>query len=275
MIRFNNKEEIIMSNEIRRDYGQAEQPRNPMGVHQPVVFCIDTSGSMKDKAEDGRTKSQIVEEMINGIANMSLSDYDKQNVDICVLVFDDEVRTLVDWRPLASFDGGIELDVAGTTSLGSAVIKAIEKTRERRAVYAQTGMQCKRAQIFVYTDGVSTESLDDAYALSQEYLNRGEPKPSAKMYITLIPPAADASELKPFGDKVTILRANDCVNGLPAAFKFMEASVVASSVSALGDTTKVEIPEDLDVVNRHGADGTSKDENGKKYVEDTAGDFVW
>jgi len=258
-----------MSNEIRRDYGQAEQPRNPMGVHQPVVFCIDTSGSMKDKAEDGRTKSQIVEEMINGIANMSLSDYDKQNVDICVLVFDDEVRTLVDWRPLASFDGGIELDVAGTTSLGSAVIKAIEKTRERRAVYAQTGMQCKRAQIFVYTDGVSTESLDDAYALSQEYLNRD--KPSAKMYITLIPPAADASELKPFGDKVTILRAN----GLPAAFKFMEASVVASSVSALGDTTKIEIPEDLEPCNRHGADGTFKNEDGKKYVEDTAGDFVW
>ena len=56
-IRLNYKEELIMSNEIRRDYGQAEQPRNPMGVHQPVVFCIDTSGSMKDKAEDGRTKS--------------------------------------------------------------------------------------------------------------------------------------------------------------------------------------------------------------------------
>lgn len=262
-----------MSNEIRRDYGQAEQPRNPMGVHQPVVFCIDTSGSMNDKAEDGRSKAQIVADMVNGLADMSLSDYDKQNVDICVLVFDDEVRTLVDWRPLASFDGGVELDVAGTTALGSAVLTAIEKTRERRAVYAQTGIQCKRAQIFVYTDGVSTESLDAAYARSQEYLNRD--KPSAKMYITLIPPAVDATELKPFGDKVTILRANDCVNGLPAAFKFMEASVVASSVSALGGTTKVEIPDDLDVVNRRGTDGTSKDADGKKYVEDTADDFEW
>lgn len=73
---------------------------------------------MKDPAEDGRSKSKIIEEMINGIANMSLSDYDKQNVDICVLVFDDEVRALVDWRSLALFDGGIEFDVAGTTALG-------------------------------------------------------------------------------------------------------------------------------------------------------------
>lgn len=35
---YNAKEEVIMSNEIRRDYGQAEQPRNPMGVHQPLYF---------------------------------------------------------------------------------------------------------------------------------------------------------------------------------------------------------------------------------------------
>lgn len=263
-----------MSNEVRRDYSQAERPRNPIGIHQPVVFCIDTSASMNDSAEDGRSKSQIVEEMINGLANMPLSAYDKQNVDICVLVFDDEVRTLIDWRSLASFDGGIELDVAGTTALGSAVLTAIEKTRERRAVYAQTGITCKRAQIFVYTDGVSTESLDAAYARSQEYLNRD--KPSAKMYITLIPPAADASELKPFGDKVTILKAKDCINGLPAAFKFMEASVIASSVSALGDTTKTEIDSNtLDVVNRHGADGTFMDTDGKKYTEDITNDWDW
>ena len=40
-------------------------------------------------------------------------------------------------------------------------------------------------------------------------------------------------------------------------------------------TTKIEIPEDLEPCNRHGADGTFKNEDGKKYVEDTAGDFVW
>ena len=37
----------------------------------------------------------------------------------------------------------------------------------------------------------------------------------------------------------------------------------------------LEIPEDLEPCNRHGADGTFKNEDGKKYVEDTAGDFVW
>jgi hypothetical protein len=55
----------------------------------------------------------------------------------------------------------------------------------------------------------------------------------------------------------------------------MEASIVASSVSALGGTTKTEVPEVLDIVNRGGADGASKGEDGKIHVEDTVGDFVW
>ena len=105
-----------MSSEITRDYGQAEMPRNPMAVHQPVVLCIDTSGSMKDLTGDGRSKAQIVEEMINDIANISLSEFDKLNVDICILTFDDEVRTLGDLRSLAGFEGGIQLDTAGTTA---------------------------------------------------------------------------------------------------------------------------------------------------------------
>ena len=150
---------------------------------------------------------------------------------------------------------------------------AIEKTRERRAAYYKKGIICKRAQIFVYTDGYSTEPLDAAYARTQEYLNRD--KPSAKMYITLIPPAVDATELKQFGDKVTILRANDCVNGLPAAFKFMAASIVDASVSFLGNTTRTGIPDELDVVNRHEKDGTFKDVNGKKYVENTVEESDW
>lgn len=260
-------------NETPRNYQQPEMPRNAGAVHQPVVICIDTSGSMKDVAEDGRMKYEIVEEMINGLANMELSDYDKENTEICILVFDDDVRTLVDWRSLASFEGGVKLDIAGCTSLGSAVITAIDKTRERRKVYYTQGIDCKRAQIFVYTDGVSTESLETAHARVKQYLDR--PNPAAKMYMTLIPPAADPSELKDFGEKVTILRANDCVNGLPAAFKFMQASVVAASQSVVGAQTETIIPDDLDVVNKGGTDGTIKNENGEKVVQDTNDPFTW
>ena len=261
------------TNEVARNYQQPEMPRNAGAVHQPVVICIDTSGSMRDLAEDGRKKYEIVEEMINGLANMDLNDYDKENTEICILVFDDDVRTLVDWRSLASFEGGIKLDVAGCTSLGTAVITAIDKTRERRKVYYTQGIDSKRAQIFVYTDGVSTESLEAAYARAQEYLNRS--KPSAKMYVTLIPPAADPAELLGFGEAVTILKADDCVNGLPAAFKFMQASVVAASQSVVGSKTETVVPDGVKPLYRDGLDGTTKNESGQKVVIDKVNSVDW
>ncbi|MDE6424837.1 MAG: hypothetical protein K2K89_01675 [Ruminococcus sp.] len=120
--------------------------------------------------------------MINGLADMGLSEYEKDNTEICIIVFDDDVHTLVDWCSLSSIDGGIKLDdIAGCTSLGNAVITAIDKTRERRKFYYTQGIDSKRAQIFVYTDGVSTESLDTAHRRVSEYLDR--PHPAAKIYI--------------------------------------------------------------------------------------------
>ncbi len=190
----------MTNNEIQKNYQQPERPRNAAAVHQPVVICIDTSGSMKDTAEDGRMKYEIVEEMINGLVNMQLDDYDKDNTDICILVFDDDVRTLVDWHPISEFEGGISLDIAGCTSLGSAVITAIDKTRERRKEYYAQGIDSKRAQIFVYTDGYSTESLETAHKRVSQYLDR--PSPAAKMYMILMPPAKDPSELMGFSQSV-------------------------------------------------------------------------
>lgn len=251
--------------ETPREYQTPEVPRNPSGVHQPVVICIDTSGSMKDKEDGSKEKFKIVEDMINDLTNMKLSEYDKENVEICVLVFDDDVRTLVDWRSLNDFEGGIVLDdIAGTTSLGSAILESIEKTRERREVYAKTGIRSKRAQIFIYTDGVSTEDMTDAYNRSQEYLNRE--KPSAKMYITLIPPAADPSQLIDLGTAVTIMVAKECEHGLPAAFEFMQGSIVSASVSAYGETTSTTVPDSIALVGREGGD-EKKNSDGTRTVE--------
>ena len=52
--------------ETPREYQTPEVPRNPSGVHQPVVICIDTSGSMKDKEDGSKEKFKIVEDMIKG-----------------------------------------------------------------------------------------------------------------------------------------------------------------------------------------------------------------
>ena len=43
-------------------------------THQPVVICIDTSGSMNEKAEDGRAKIEIVEQLVNSLSKIDLSE---------------------------------------------------------------------------------------------------------------------------------------------------------------------------------------------------------
>lgn len=233
-----------------------EQPRyqtKETGMtHQPVVICIDTSGSMNEKAEDGRTKARIVEQMINSLTEIDLSESEKAAVDICILVFDDECRVLQDWIPLSDFRGGIELDVAGCTALGSAIIDAIDATRARRKAYEATGIAARRAQIFLYTDGVSTEDMSKAIKRSQEYLNRD--KPSAKLHTILIPPASDPSELKALGEKVVILRAMDCVNGIPKTFKFLMDSVVGWSSSSPGDDVTTKLEPGIGIIKQGGAE---------------------
>ena len=180
--------------------------------------------------------------------------------------------SLMMMRSLSDFEGGVVLDdIAGTTSLGSAILESIEKTRERRKVYAEAGIRSKRAQIFIYTDGVSTEDMTDAYNRSQEYLNRE--KPSAKMYITLIPPAADPSQLIDLGTAVTIMVAKECEHGLPAAFEFMQGSIVSASVSAYGETTSTTVPDSIALVGRKGGD-EKKNSDGTRTVE-VATDGVW
>lgn len=228
------------------EYQYPERPRETQLVHQPVVICVDTSGSMEELSEDGKSsKIQIVEDMLNGLATFNIKE-----VDICVLAFDDEVRTIVDWRSLADFHGGLKLDTGGCTCLGSAVLESIRKTRERRRTYREDNIESKRAQIFLYTDGASTEDLSAAYQRSQEYLNRE--KPSVKMYGILIPPAVNPRDLAGFGKKVAILAAKDCINGIPETFKFMTDSIVEWSESQLGDTVSQTLGPNTGIVAGHG-----------------------
>lgn len=248
------------------------ETREYNAIHQPVLLCLDTSGSMSDVTEDGSlSKVKLVENMVNSLANIDLTEADKGAIDICIMAFDDKCRVLQDWIPLSLFKGDISLDAAGRTSLGSAIINSIDAVRARRKVYNTDGIGSRRAQIFLYTDGVSTEDMSAAIKRSQEYLNRD--RPSAKLYAILIPPAQDPSEFKALGEKVAILRAPDCVNGIPKTFKFLRDSVVAWSSSNPGETVNVNM-EGIQFVSGQG--GAVKNSDGSSSMSDVI-DFgdIW
>ena len=246
-----------------------EKPRvkETCTTHQPVVICIDTSGSMNEKAEDGRTKIEIVEQMVNSLSKIDLSESEKGAVDICILAFDDECRVLQDWFPLSDFKGNLKLNAGGCTALGSAIINSIDAIRARRNVYTSSeyGIEARKAQIFLYTDGVSTEDMSKAIEHSQNYLNRD--KPSAKLYTILIPPATDPREMKKLGEKVAILRATDCVNGIPSTFKFLKDSILTYGCAQPDVTVRIRITKGVGFIDGQG--GAKKDANDGAVVQDT------
>lgn len=245
-------------------------------IHQPVVICIDTSGSMTMDAGNGNSKLKIVEDMINSIKDIDLSETEKNAVDICILGFDNKVYTIVDWIPLSKFAGDVKLNADGTTALNSVILESIKKVREQRKSYANKQVRCRRAQIFVYTDGFSTEPMDQAYSKAKDYFNREDPKPSAKLNMIFIPTFYEGKIIKMtdedtwedykelvrgLGKKTAFINAEDCVKGIPAGFKFMIDSIVEWSVSAPGSDVEVKMGTDLVAVQNHGGvqnqDGTN------------------
>lgn len=255
---------------------QIQETKSKNSIHQPIVICLDTSGSMLMDAGNGVPKLKIVEEMINSLKNIDLSETEKNAVDICILGFDSRVYTIQDWIPLGDFNGNIKLEAEGPTVLNSVILESIKKVREKRKAYASQNVKCRRAQIFVYTDGFSTEPMEQAYDKSQEYFNRDQPKPSAKLNMICIPTFYEGKIIsltdqenweeykemvQGLGKKVAFLNAKDCVNGIPAGFKFMIDSIVEWSVSAPGQEVRVDMSKELTAVKNHGGvqnqDGTN------------------
>lgn len=250
-------------------------------IHQPVVICIDTSDSMGMDAGNGQTKLQMVEDLVNSLKNVDLSETEKNVVDICILGFGSSVYTIEDWTNLSMFQGNVKLETTGQTAMNSVILEAIKKTREIRRVYYNGAVRCRRAAIFVYSDGFSTEPMEEVYEKSQSYFNRDIPKPSAKLNMLFIPTFYDGKIIKMtdddaideykalvkgLGKKVAFINAEDCINGIPASFKFMMDSIVEWSVSAPGETVSVNMDSGLVAVQNHG--GIQR-QDGSNVVIDT------
>ena len=68
------------------------------------------------------------------------------------------------------------------------------------------------------------------------------------------------------GEKVVILRAADCVNGIPNTFKFMKDSIVEWSQSQPGQTVTAKVPKGVGFIDGQG--GVKKAANGGAVVQD-------
>lgn len=215
-------------------------------AHQPFIIAIDASGSMIALATDGKTKLDMCQELINSLPQSeniaSLSDAEKDCVDMLVLSFsNNDVNIHSTWRPLSVFEGITPIHSGTTTPLYKAIIESIQASRVMRHSYSQNGIDCKRPQIFIYTDGLATdpENRAEAKKLCQLYTSKQSPK--AKLFVVLVPGAMSEEQIQNVSqdlvdlcDDVTLIKVDDCKNGLPATFNFLSSSVVVGTSSSIG-----------------------------------------
>ena len=235
-------------------------------IHQPVLVAVDISGSM-DHTEDGQTKSNIklAEEMVNQIGqDPELTDDYKRTADICVMTFANDVTTEQDWIPLSQYRGGISLTPQTTTAFHDAVKQSLNAVSAVRFSYMNSGIQCKRPQIFIITDGYSTDPKDnpsvvsEAKALCQKYVDTNK----VTMHVILLP-GGSTSDSKELSSKVMHYKVDDCAYGLPAIKTFINNTLLSFGQAAPDGMVNIVLPNGVKTTRN-----VIVDNDGVRYVQD-------
>lgn len=232
-------------------------------VHQPILIALDSSGSMRDcEDSSGRENIELASDILARIgSDPDLKEVNKETTDICVMSFSNDVMMLLDWQPLSLYEFNTRLYARGKTALHKAVCEALEAVHRLKASYALNGgIECKRPQIFIITDGFSTDPDDvkeQARAMCRKYVDT---KKVTLNFIFL--PGSGTSDAKELSPLVKLYKAEDCTHGLPACANFINASIVSFSSSAPGCTTEIELPQWLKTTQK-----VKTDESGRRTVD--------
>lgn len=241
LIRTGENGEIAYDTDILNDEFRA------LGTsHQPLIIACDNSGSTAADAGNGSSKLEMCCKYINGLRTCDtfakLSAVDLNRIDVMTLSFEGSNVVLQSpWCPMSMYEGITELQPGGGTPLYKTMIEMVNASRVIRHRYAEQGIECNRPQAFIFTDGAATDMTmrEEAKALLREYASKEGGK--IKIFVVLVPGAMSEASVKQVTldlidlcDNITIIKAEDCVNGIPAAFEALASSVVVGASSSVG-----------------------------------------
>ena len=235
-------------------------------IHQPLVVAVDNSGSM-EYTEAGQTKTnlKLAEELVKKIGkDPKLTEEYKSTADLCIMTFADYVTTVQNWTPLSEYNGEIMLKKMGTTAFHDVVRQALNAVHVMKGSYSRIGIQCKRPQIFIITDGRSTdpkynpEAVAEAKRLCEKYVDTNK----VSLHVILLP-GGETRDSKELSAKIKHYKVEDCTYGLPAIEAFINASIVAFSDGNPGMRVEVPLPEGLKTTQ-----SVRKDAAGTRYISD-------
>jgi uncharacterized protein YegL len=131
----------------------------------PVILVLDSSGSMAGSrineinsglsylrlALQGYSNGQTLVNEVVETSNLPLS-----KLDLAVIQFDSNVNIIQPFSKIENFHPPT-LVAQGTTSMGKAIMKAIELTKTQKQLYQSLDIDWYRPWIFLVTDGEPTD----------------------------------------------------------------------------------------------------------------------
>jgi uncharacterized protein YegL len=167
--------------------------------HEQRLACmllLDNSGSMAGERIELLNKG--LRSLVETLREDRLA---RKRVDLAIMTFNDQVEMVHDFRAVDQWDADVpELQADGVTNMGAALVDALRRIKDRKQDYNNNGVASYRPWLFVLTDGMPTDSTDQASRMLREAQTNGQ--------VTVFPvgvgPDVDLAGLK------TIAQAEPC-----------------------------------------------------------------
>lgn len=206
--------------------------------HMAALILLDNSGSM-----NGKALNELVQGYNNFLSQSSLDELAMKRVDIAVVRFGDTVETVQDFIPLsrAVESPNLNLTASGKTPMGEAIEKGIQMLRDRCRLYDEAGIPHYKPWIFMITDGVPTDSIENAKTLIRQREDTGRLK-----FFSVAVNGADTNMLSSLGKRVIEATKEDDFKSI---FNWFSKSMSIISASRVDENPQLpDLPEDFRVV---------------------------
>ncbi len=192
----------------------------------PVVFCVDTSGSMSRYVDESGTAKEDGVRLIDLLVNGVNAFYDairnneraRHACEIAIVSFDQDVRVLEDFQMVDDKRRFEAPKTNGETRMGEGVLKALELLEGRKRKYKFSGVEYYQPWLVLFTDGEPT----DEYAKAQVRIRELEVERKLHVQTVAISDEVDMDVLSGFSIRRPI---SVDYEGISDFFEWLGASV--------------------------------------------------
>ncbi len=215
-----------------KKYVEKLELRENPGIRLPVMFLVDTSGSMGEKYDDVPLIDTLVDG-VNTFFKAILNDENtKYSVDLGIITFSEEVEVTRQFLNLKEGEVFKRPNVGGRTSLGAAVNLGLDMLEDKKNLYKDEGIPYYQPWLVFFTDGLPTDEV----AAAQERALRLQNEKKLVVFPLLLDDSLPTEELTGFSNSGAII--NLAKHHLGEFFEFLNQSAKKATEGGDVDITK-------------------------------------